>query len=139
VNAFTELFDALRSPRRSPLYAFTGIAVLALGIGANAAIFSVIYSVILKPLPYPDTSRSVMVWERYPNMPDPPGSRIQSTHYSFLGWQRQNSVFSDMGAFYFASLSETGVERPDHVDTGFASAKLFSLLGSVCAAERRVF
>lgn len=115
--------------RRSPGYTLTCIAVLALGIGANAAIFSVIYSVILKPLPYPDPSRLVMVWERFPNMPDPPGSRLQSTHYTYLGWRRENTVFSDMAAFRDISLNETGVERPDHVDTGFASANLLPMLG----------
>ena len=56
---FHDLIAALRTLRRSPGYALTCIAVLALGIGANAAIFSVIYSVILKPLPYPDPSRLV--------------------------------------------------------------------------------
>jgi len=124
-----DLFAALRMLRRSPGYAVTCIAVLALGIGANAAIFSVIYSVILKPLPYPDPSRLVMVWERFPNMPDQPGSRLQSTHYTYQGWQRQNTVFSDMAAFRDMSLNETGVERPDHVDTGFASANLLPMLG----------
>jgi putative ABC transport system permease protein len=125
-----ELIGAFRMLRRSPGYALTCIAVLALGIGANAAIFSVIYSVVLRPLPYPDPSRLVLVWERYPNMPDPPGSRIQATHLTYLGWQRQNTVFSDIAAFCDTSLNETGVERPDHVDTGFASANLFAMLGA---------
>jgi putative ABC transport system permease protein len=129
VSAYADLLNALRALRRSPAYTLTCIAVLALGIGANAAIFSVIYSVILKPLPYPDPSHLVMVWERFPNMPDPPGSRIQVTHYSYLAWQRQNTVFSDMAAFRDASLNETGIEHPDHVVTGFASANLFPLLG----------
>src|ERR1700733_16124160 len=124
-----DLMNAIRMLRRSPAYALTCIAILALGIGANAAIFSVIYAVILKPLPYPDPSRLVMVWERFPNMPDPPGSRLQVTHYTYLGWQRQNSVFSDMAAFRDVSLNETGIEHPDHIDTGFASANLFPLLG----------
>jgi putative ABC transport system permease protein len=124
-----DLMNAIRMLRRSPAYALTCIAILALGIGANAAIFSVIYAVILKPLPYPDPSRLVMVWERFPNMPDPPGSRLQVTHYSFLGWQRQNTVFSEMAAFCDFNLNETGIERPDHVHTGFASANLFPLLG----------
>src|SRR5580658_7405607 len=101
---FTDLLNAFRALRRSPGYALTCIAVLALGIGANAAIFSVIYSVILKPLPYPDPSRLVMVWERFPNMPDPPGSRLQSTHYSYQAWRSQNTVFSDMAAFRDISL-----------------------------------
>jgi len=125
----TDLLSALRALRRSPGYALTCVAVLALGIGANAAIFSVIDAVILRPLPYPDPSRLVLVWERYPNMPDPPGSRIQATHYSYQAWQRQNTVFSDMAAFCDFRLNETGIEHPDHVDTGFASANLFPLLG----------
>jgi hypothetical protein len=70
-----------------------------------------------------------MVWERFPNMPDAPGGRIPATHYSYLAWQRQNIVFSEMAAFRNDSLNETGIERPDHVDTGFASANLLPLLG----------
>jgi putative ABC transport system permease protein len=133
-----DLLNAIRMLRRSPGYALTCIAVLALGIGANAAIFSVVYSVILKPLPYPDPARLVMVWERFPNMPDPPGSRLQVTHYSLQAWQRQNTVFSDMAAFCEISLNETGIEHPDHVTTGFASASLFPLLG-VRARVGRLF
>jgi putative ABC transport system permease protein len=129
VSASSDLANAFRALRRSPGYALTCIAVLALGIGANAAIFSVIDAVILKPLPYPDPSRLVMVWERFPNMPDPPGSRLQSTHYTYQAWRTQNTVFSDMAAFRDISLNETGIERPDHVDTGFASANLFGMLG----------
>jgi putative ABC transport system permease protein len=125
----SNLLNALRGLRRSPGYTLTCVAVLALGIGANAAIFSVIYSVILKPLPYPDPSRLVLVWERFPNMPDPPGSRIQVTHYSYQAWQSQNTVFKDMAAFCDINLNETGIERPGRVDTGFASANLFPLLG----------
>jgi putative ABC transport system permease protein len=136
VSASNDLGNALRWLRRSPGYALTCVAVLALGIGANAAIFSVISSVILKPLPYPDPSRLALVWERYPNMPDPPGSRIQATHYSYLAWQRQNTVFSDMAAFCDFNLNETGIEHPDHVDTGFASANLFPLLGVRTGAGR---
>ena len=129
MTLLNELISAFRALRRSPGYTLTCVAVLALGIGANAAIFSVIYAVILKPLPYPDPARLVLVWERYPNMPDPPGSRISVTHYSYLAWQRQNSVFRNMAAFCDFDLNETGIERPDHVDTGFASANLFPMLG----------
>jgi putative ABC transport system permease protein len=125
----TDLLSAFRALRRSPGYALTCVAVLALGIGANAAIFSVVDAVIIKPLPYPDPSRLVLVWERYPNMPDPPGGRIQATHYSYRAWRSQNTVFSEMAAFLDMSLNETGIEHPDHIDTGFASAKLFPLLG----------
>jgi putative ABC transport system permease protein len=94
--------------------------------------------VILKPLPYPDPARLVLVWERYPNMPDPSGSRLQSTHYTYQAWKAQNTVFSDVAAFRDLSLNETGIERPDHVDTGFGSANLFPMLG-VRATLGRLF
>ena len=138
MSVSSDLLNALRALWRSPGYALTCVAVLALGIGANVAIFSVIYSVILTPLPYPDPSRLVVVWERFPNMPDPPGSRLPVTHYSYLAWQRQNTVFKDMAAFCDINLNETGIERPGRVDTGFASANLFALLG-VPARIGRVF
>jgi putative ABC transport system permease protein len=138
MNLFSEIVSAFRTLRHSPGYTLTCVAVLALGIGANAAIFSVIDSVVLKPLPYPEPGRLVMVWQRFPNMPDPPGSRLQSTHETFLAWQRQNTVFSDMAAFRDMNLNETGIERPDHVDTGFGSANLFGMLG-VRAQMGRLF
>jgi putative ABC transport system permease protein len=121
---------SLRAITRSPGYALTSIAVLALGIGANAAIFSAVYSVILTPLPYPDVDRQVFVWERLPNMPDPPGGRIQVARKNYLEWKRQNTVFQDMAAFRETSWDETGIDRPRHVSTGVASSNVFTLLGA---------
>src|SRR5260370_39225670 len=94
-----DLRYALRVLCGSPAYALTCLAVLALGIGANVAIFSVVHSIILKPLPYPDPERLVFLWERVPNMPDPPGGRIQVARRNYLEWQRQSTVFADMAAF----------------------------------------
>ena len=124
-----DLRYALRILRHSPGYALTCVAVLALGIGANAAIFSVIHSVILKPLPYPDASRLVFVWERFPNMPEPFGTRIQVARKNYLEWKRQNTVFADMAGFRAMTLNETGADQSRHVSTGFASANLFPMLG----------
>jgi putative ABC transport system permease protein len=124
-----DLGYALRLLGRSPGYALTCIVVLALGIGANVAIFSVVNSIILRPLPYPDASRLVFLWERFPNMPDPPGARVQVARQNYLEWKRQNTVFADMAAFREWSLSESGVDHPKHVSTGFASASLFPMLG----------
>src|SRR5262249_59813881 len=94
-----DLLYGLRVLRHSPAYALTCVAVLALGIGANAAIFSVIHSVILKPLPYPESGRLVILWERLPHMTDPLSSRIQVARKNYLEWKRQNTVLSDMAAF----------------------------------------
>jgi len=121
---------ALHTLRRSPGYTLMCMGVLALGIGANAAIFSVLDSVIFQALPYPDPSRLVFVWERFPNMPPPIGPRMQVAYKNFVEWQRQNTVFSGMAAFREIELDETGADSPRHVSTGFASAELFQLLGA---------
>src|SRR5258708_6927280 len=129
---------ALRLLSWSPAYAVTSVAVLALGIGANVAIFSVVNSVILRPLPYPDSSRLVFVWERFSNMPDQLGSRMRVARKNYLEWKRQNTVFADMAAFREMSLGESGVDHPRHVSTGFTSANLFPMLG-VQARTGRMF
>lgn len=124
-----DLRCALRQLRKSPGFAAVAVVTLALGIGANTAIFSVVHSVILTPLPYPDSSRLVFVWERFPNMPDPPGGRIQVARKNYLEWKRQNTVFSDMAAFRDMPLDETGINQPQRISTGFASTNLFPMLG----------
>lgn len=129
MQIFADLARAARLLFRSPGYAMACIAVLALGIGANVAIFTVVYSVILSPLPYPDASRLVFVWERFPNMPDPPAGRIQVARTNYIEWKRQNTVFADMAAFREMKLEETGGDRPRQVSTGFAEGSLFRLLG----------
>jgi predicted permease len=133
-----DLRYALRLLGRSPGYALTCVVVLALGIGANVAIFSVVNSIILRPLPYPDSSRLVFVWERFSNMPDQLGSRMRVAHKNYLEWKRQNAVFADMAAFREMSLSESGVDHPKRVSTGFASANFFPMLG-VQARTGRMF
>src|SRR5579862_4951604 len=124
-----DIRSALRILARSPAYALTSMAVLALGIGANVAIFSVVYSVVLAPLPYPDSSRLVFVWQRLTTLSDPILSRSLVYHKSYLEWRGDNTVFDGMAAFAGASLEETGTGHPQHVAVGFASANLFPLLG----------
>ena len=133
-----DLRYALRTLWNTPGYALTCIAVIALGIGANAAIFSVVYAVILKPIPFADPSQLVFVWEKFPGMPEPFGSRMRVARQNYLEWKRQNTVFADMAAFDEKTLTETGVDRPRHVSTGFASVNFFPMLG-VKAATGRLF
>jgi putative ABC transport system permease protein len=121
---------ALHTLRRSPGYACMCVAVLALAIGANAAIFSVLDSVILEALPYPHVDRLVFVWERFPNMPPPISDRMFVAHRNFEEWQRQATVFETMAAFQGATLDETGFDRRRHISTGYASPALFPMLGA---------
>ena len=106
-----DLRHAVHTLRRSPAYTLLSIAVLSLGIGANAAIFSVLDSVVLHALPYPDADRLVFVWERFPALPPPIGPRMFVGHRNFVEWQRQTSVFSSMAAFVNRAV-ERIVVRP---------------------------
>lgn len=120
---------ALKTLSQNPGYTFMCIAVLALGIGSNAAIFSVVSSVVLQALPYPDSARLVFVWERFPNMPPPIGERMEVALVNYVEWKRQNKVFEEMGAFRGMDLEETGMDHPRRIKVGFASAGLLPMLG----------
>ncbi len=104
------------------------VGVLALGIGANAAIFSVLNGVILNALPYPEAQRLVFVWERFPGLPAPVGDRMQVTRSNYRAWKSQTGSFAAMEAVSGRTLPvESGAPRS--VSTAFASAGLFPMLG----------
>ena len=86
---------AVRLLRKSPAFTLTVIAVLALGIGATTAIFSVVHAVLLRPLPFPEPDRLVMVWERQPFG----RSNVIQTQ-NLLDWRARNRSFSRLAALY---------------------------------------
>ena len=106
---------------------FTAIAVLtlALGIGANTAIFSVVNELLLRPLPYRDAERLVMLWEVSPE------GRHQNTtsRANFWAWREQNKSFEGMAAFSDQRLNLTGEGDPEEVSVQLATPELFSVLG----------
>ncbi|HLY60825.1 MAG TPA: ABC transporter permease [Terriglobia bacterium] len=101
---------------------FTAVAViaLALGIGANTAIFSVVNAVLLRPLPYKDAERLVVIlhWGSGPVAPA-----------NFLDWRRQNHVFDGMGAAEYWTPNLTAVERPEHIWALHVTSDIFPVLG----------
>ncbi|HEX5836170.1 MAG TPA: ABC transporter permease, partial [Pyrinomonadaceae bacterium] len=106
---------------------FTAVAVitLALGIGANTAIFSVVNELLLRPLPYRDAERIVMLWEVTPE-----GRRQNTTsRANFRAWRDQNSSFAQMAAFSDQRFNLTGIGDPEELSVQLATPEIFKVLG----------
>jgi putative ABC transport system permease protein len=123
---FQDLRYALRMLRNSPGFTAVAILTLALGIGANTAIFSVIDSVLLRSLPYQNPAGIVMVWENNSQHPDPHNTVSPP---DFLDWQSRNSVFAEMSASFDQRVILTGNGVPEEVVVQDVSANFFSVLG----------
>jgi putative ABC transport system permease protein len=116
---------ACRALARRPVFTAVAVITLALGIGANTAIFSVVYGVLLRPLDYPQPERLVALREA--NALKQPDAQIAPGN--FLEWQRQNTVFSDLAAYRTVSYNLTGDGDPERLLAGRVSAGLFKTLG----------
>ena len=130
-----DLRYAMRQLRKSPGFAALAVITLALGIGANSAIFSVVNAVLLKPLPYNDPGRLVMLWEE--NQHRGWFENIVSGA-NFLDWKKQNHVFEGMAAFDSNFFNLSGNTKPEEVAGERVSTNLFSVLG-VQPARGRLF
>jgi predicted permease len=121
----------LRGIRKSASFSMVVILTLALGIGANTAIFSVVYSVLLRPLPYPNGERLVWLGESTPNAPG-----ISVTWINFEHWRNESDSFLDMAALATTDLTLTG--RGDAVLThaGLVTSRFFQLTGARPALGR---
>ncbi len=100
------------------------ILTLAIGIGANSAMFSVVDSVLLRPLPYKDSDRLVVVWEKPPD-----GERNVVSAANFLDWREQNHVFENIAATTFRSFNLAGKDRPERIEGMRVSWDFFEALG----------
>jgi putative ABC transport system permease protein len=128
-----DLRHGLRTLRRVPGLVFVAVLTLALGIGANTAIFSVIYSVLLKPLVFPDSDRIVQVWMAFPER------GLEETSWSHGHfWDARDMVrsFEDLGAVEFGSANLTGLGDPQQVEAVRVNAGFFKVLGVPPAAGR---
>jgi len=120
-----------RMLRKNPGFTAVAALTLALGIGANTAIFSVVNGVLLRALPYNEPERLVMVWADRPiqqaqtGLPDSPVAVAD-----FVDWRNQNQVFEQMAALYARRMNLTGGGEPESVVGLRASASLFPLLGA---------
>lgn len=132
-NLRQDIRYGLRSLLRQPVFALVAVCSLALGIGANTAMFSLVNAVLLKPLQFSEPDRLVVVWESAPEIGFPAGDVAVA---NFMDWKNQNTVFDDMAALSFRSFNITGDGEPEKVQAFGATSNFFPLLGVTPALGR---
>ena len=120
---------------KSPMFTLVAVVALALGIGANTAIFSVVNAVLIRSLPFKDPDRLVMVWEN--NRTRGRDQNVISPA-NYQDWREQNTVFDSMCAMFDSRANLTGVDDPEELPTQVVETNFFDLLG-VGAAFGRTF
>ena len=118
---------------KNPGYTVAAVLTLALGIGANTAMFSIINAVLLRPLPFSDPHRLVMVWQEFPKR----GSARESFSLpNFIDLRRETKLFADAGSFSLSSHTLTGVDEPERLNSIRMSAGLIPTPGVRLALGR---
>ena len=125
-SLINDLRYAFRFLRKKPGFAAIAVATLALGIGANTAMFSVVHAVLLQPHPYPaeDPDRVLILAEKSAGL-----GRISVAYPDFKDWQRMNHSFSEMAAYRSYSYNMTGLEEPLRVQAYLTTFNYFNILG----------
>lgn len=124
VGVLRNLRFGLRQLRRSPGFAAVAAITLALGIGANTAIFSVIYAVLLAPMPYPNPDQLVMVWSKVQ------GGNNAVSAGDFLDWKHQNTVFQDMIAWTDVAFNFATPDQPERIVGRALSPRVYHMMGN---------
>jgi predicted permease len=119
-----DLKFGIRTLLRSPGFTAIAVLTLALGIGANTAIFSVVQGVMLAPLPYDHPDQLVIAWEK-----NPQGRYISPSYPEFQDWQRGSHAFQSMAAFTSREYDITNIQSPDHLSGWQISSGFFRTLG----------
>jgi putative ABC transport system permease protein len=126
MNSFwQDLRYGARMLLKNPGVTAVAVITLALGIGANTAIFSVVNAVMLRPLPYKDPDRLVSLWSNVPEH-----GRWRTTPANFFDWKKQNTVFEEMAAFNASTMTLTGDGEPEQMMGSIVSSGYFSVVGA---------
>ena len=119
--------SALRSLLRRPVFAISAVLTVAIGIGANTALFGVIYSVLIRPLPFREPGKLVQIWETHPLLP-----QLQVTVPDFQDWRNQTHSFDQIAAYTLSAMNTgtlLGQGEPEIVHATMASSALFPTMG----------
>ena len=117
---------AIRNLLKRPGFTLIAALTLALGIGANSAIFSAVYALLLKPLPFPELNRVVTVWDSYPAHGV---RRNEVAMANYLDWQAQNRSFEQLALYRWWSANLTGIDHPERFQGFLVTANFFDALG----------
>src|SRR5690348_5682327 len=124
-DVWRDIRFAFRTLLRTPGFTIIALITFALGIGANTAIFSVVNTVLLRPLPYPNASRLVQVAETIKDYPEPGAVSV----INFLDWKKQNTTFEGLGAYYNTFVMLNGDGEPERAREGIVSTNIIPMLG----------
>ena len=130
MSLIKDLQFSLRQLRKAKVFA---VVTLALGIGSNTAIFSVFYSVLLRPLPFSDPDRLVIVSERATNFPT-----LSASWLNFKDWKAQNKSFEEFEATRVVTMAMTGSGQPEQIPGQMISGNLLPMLGVNTVAGRTI-
>ena len=119
-----DLRYGIRGLLKRPGFTAVAIVTLALGIGANTAIFSVVNAVVLRPLPYSEPDRLVTLWETIPG-----SDRRSVAPGNFFDWRAQNETFQDMAATFYGNFNLTSDGEPERIDGATITSNLMTVLG----------
>jgi predicted permease len=133
MNLYAYLRSAFRQMKRNPGFFGIALAALALGIGANTAIFSAVEGVLLRPLPYADPSRLVMVWEDASYLGFAQNNPAAA---NYVDWRAQNQVFTDLAAMRFSNAAFNGDQAPEQALGRGVTSNFFDVLGVQPAVGR---
>jgi predicted permease len=136
VQAFHDLRCALRTLQRNRAFALAAILTIALGVGSNTAVFSVVRGVLLRPLPFRNPDRLVMLWQTHPAIP-----LLQITAPDYQDWREDAHSFEQLAAYSLQAMNKislVGYGEPEQIQATMASSNLFSMLGIEPLAGRNI-
>jgi putative ABC transport system permease protein len=133
-----DLRQGLRVVRARPTTTSVALATLAIGIGACTAMFSVFNSVVLHPLPYPNSDRLVLLWESHASDPNADASTFIVAAPNYLDWRARAKSFESTGIWEYLTFNVAGTDEPVQVNGVRASSSLFDVLG-IRPARGRAF
>jgi putative ABC transport system permease protein len=122
-NILGDLRFGFRTLLKNPGFAVVAVLALALGIGANTAIFSIVYATLLAPLPYPHPEQLVMVWSRIQ------GNNNSTAAGDYVEWRRNATVFQELGAWNGGSVNLSTSGRPERIEAQFSTPGFQAMIG----------